>query len=269
MRIVFKNSLATLILLVTLSGCSQKRIDVTDIRFFDEKTSAGDEAYRIIDKDLDALQSELKAVERVFGKPLDKIIYVSLNDAKQAVKNKDYQESRKLYQQTVDLARDHLVDGTAINEYRQALENIGRRLEDKAPCVEAWDVLRALRLKTALRRIIIPEVTFDPPATLIDAVDFFKQASRDHDDPKMPVQQRGVSFVLKLPASSTTAGSGVDPFAVSSDSKKAIQAPVIPHISARFISLYDALKLVCDVTGFKFETRGGFVMITPVTDPER
>ena len=39
-------------------------------------------------------------------------------------------------------------------------------------------------------------------------------------------------------------------------------------MSARFINLYDALKLVCDVTGMKFRIRGNIVMIVPLNDPD-
>jgi hypothetical protein len=198
--------------------------------------------------------------------PLDKKIYAALNAAKQAVKNRDYEQSEKLYRQAVDLARDLLVDKTAIEEFRRALENIGRRQENKDACVEAWADLRGLRAKEILRRIIIPELNFGPPDTLIDAIDFFTQASRDYGDPIIPVSQRGVSLILKLSTSDSENRKGEDPFAVSSDSNSNI--PVIQKLSARFISLYDALELVCAVTGYQLSTRGGFVMITPLGDSE-
>ncbi|MCL1921928.1 MAG: von Willebrand factor type A domain-containing protein [Kiritimatiellaeota bacterium] len=51
-----------------------------------------------------------------------------------------------------------------------------------------------------LRDITIPEVSFRPPATLADAVDFFAQASRDYDSPETPVAQRGLRFSLNLDA---------------------------------------------------------------------
>jgi hypothetical protein len=43
--------------------------------------------------------------------------------------------------------------------------------------------------------------------------------------------------------------------------------PVIPALSARFINLYDALKLVCDVTDMRFRIRDGIVRIMPYVDP--
>ncbi len=120
--------------------------------------------------------------------------------------------------------------------------------------------------------IVIPEVSFRPPATIIDAVDFFKQASRDYDKPEIPVEQRGVNLVLKLPSSANTAAPAetdqADPFAAPSAGAAPSGVPQISALSARFINLYDALKLVCDVTGMKFRIRGNIVMIVPANEPD-
>jgi len=123
-----------------------------------------------------------------------------------------------------------------------------------------------------LQSIIIPEVSFRPPATIIDAVDFFKQASRDYDDPEIPVEQRGVNLVLKLGSNAPKEEAeeiSNDPFAAAADTiPSSGGVPQIQAMSARFISLYDALKLVCDVTGMKFRVRGNIVMIVPMNDPD-
>ncbi|MDD4020058.1 MAG: type II and III secretion system protein, partial [Kiritimatiellae bacterium] len=115
--------------------------------------------------------------------------------------------------------------------------------------------------------------TFRPPATIIDAVDFFKQASRDYDKPDIPVEQRGVNLVLKLAAGSSSAApsaepAAADPFAAAAPTTAPGGVPQIQALSARFINLYDALKLVCDVTGMKFRIRGNIVMIVPANDPD-
>ena len=127
-----------------------------------------------------------------------------------------------------------------------------------------------------LEEIVIPEVSFRPPATIIDAVTFFNQAARDYDRPELPVEQRGVNLVLKLPGSSgaaapAAAGGGEDdPFAAaaSASSGSAGGVPVISALSARFITLKNAIKLVCDVTGMKSLIRGNVVMIVPVNEPD-
>ncbi len=258
--------LSLLIPLMCLVGCAQKRLVSPETQLLHEEDVVSEEAYRKIDKDLDALYDELKASERVLGTPLDRKIYDTLKHAKQAVRKKDFEKSSMLYRQTIELARDHLVDESAINAFRRALANIEKRHEGNGPCEDAWADLMALTVKQQLLRIIIPELKFEPPATLIDAMDFFKQASRDYADPKTPVEQRGVSLALLLSArdaNNRELADNEDPFAVSATHS---DAPVLPKIHARFISLYDALKLVCDVTGYTFDIRGGCVMITPIHD---
>lgn len=77
--------------------------------------------------------------------------------------------------------------------------------------------------------------------------------------------------MLKLAASggpATSAGVPDDPFAVPEVSSGSGGVPTIPAMSARFINLYDALKLVCDVTGMKFRIKGNIVMIVPLNDPD-
>ena len=45
----------------------------------------------------------------------------------------------------------------------------------------------------------IPYMDFKQPATIIDAVEFFRDASRRYDPrPKVPVKDKGISFILKL-----------------------------------------------------------------------
>jgi general secretion pathway protein D len=145
-------------------------------------------------------------------------------------------------------------------------------LTSKEPTIDPLGTKTAEQVvQQKLRDIVIPEVTFRPPATIIDAVDFFKQASRDFDKPEIPLEQRGVNLVLKLsttPTAAAPAPENPDPFAPVSAAPAPGGAPTISALSARFISLYDALKLVCDVTGMKFKIRGNIVMIVPANEPD-
>ncbi len=52
-------------------------------------------------------------------------------------------------------------------------------------------------LLAKLKGITIPEVTFRPPATILDAAEFFFQASANFDEPAMPVAQRGINFASR------------------------------------------------------------------------
>jgi len=226
-----------------------------------------EELNRMIRADLDHFNEELKALERIYGKPLDQTIYKTLNESKQAAKKADYENSFNLYLQTRFWVRDHLVNEAALEQYRQALDNIGRRFDEHSICEMVWYELLELRTKKILKEIIIPEVTFRPPATLIDALDFFKQASRDYGDPDLPVDQRGVSLCLKLrDKQDDQEDRADDPFSVDPFVNNG--APEIPVMSARFISLYDALKLVCEITGYKLKLRGGIIMIVPCEENE-
>jgi|GEM_PF-1268723 len=124
------------------------------------------------------------------------------------------------------------------------------------------------KVKKKMQNIVIPEVTFRPPCTIIDAFRFFKEASVDYDDPELPKTQRGVNFVLNLSANVgnwTEHDARVALFTASATGTNSV--PVIPAMSARFINLYDALKLVCDVTGMKFRINKGVASIMPVSAP--
>ena len=123
-------------------------------------------------------------------------------------------------------------------------------------------------IEQRMKAMRLPTIQLKPPATIIEAVDFFRQASKDYDRPDIPLEKRGFNFVLKTPqgalksqqpqeessddfsdtASENTAsaGNGLDP---------------IPNITASDITFYEALKLVCDSVDYKFIVRGPIVMV--------
>ena len=49
-----------------------------------------------------------------------------------------------------------------------------------------------------MKAMLLPEVSFKPLATIIDAVEFFRVASKDFDSPKIQREMRGFSFVLRM-----------------------------------------------------------------------
>lgn len=93
-----------------------------------------------------------------------------------------------------------------------------------------------------MKEMRLPAVSFKPPATIVDAVEFFRTASRDYDRPDIPIAKRGFNFALKTPANNC-------------------DWPVIPAISARNIAFDEALKLVCESVGCKFSVRGNIVFV--------
>jgi Flp pilus assembly secretin CpaC len=90
-------------------------------------------------------------------------------------------------------------------------------------------------------------MAFPLHATLTDAVEFLRQASRDYAKPETPLQQRGVNFELRLsPAPQQRDLVPGDPFAFTVETN--LVHAMFAAMSIRSISLYDALQLVCDVT---------------------
>ena len=134
-------------------------------------------------------------------------------------------------------------------------------------------------IEKRMKEMMLPAISFRPPATIIDAVDYFRQASKDYDRPEIPVDQRGFNFVLQLGtalknsgAADAGAAKGGNDNAFSSDAgdegnAAAGDVPVIPNVTASNISLYEALKLVCQVCNpaFKFKVQGSVVMVMPKT----
>lgn len=95
-----------------------------------------------------------------------------------------------------------------------------------------------------MREIRLPAISFKPPATIVDAVDFFRAVSREYDRPDIPMEKRGLCFVLKIP-----------------DDTQLTELAPIPTITASDITFYEALKLVCDSVDYKFIIRGPVVMV--------
>ncbi len=128
-------------------------------------------------------------------------------------------------------------------------------------------------IEKRMQEMILPSISFKPPATLGDAVDYFRDASRDYDKPEIPIDQRGFNFVLNPGTqlfakageaaaeddNSFAAGAGDD----AAGGEQQSPLPLIPPMSAANVSLWNALKLVCDVTGFKFKVQGPVVMLMP------
>ena len=123
-------------------------------------------------------------------------------------------------------------------------------------------------IERRMKEMRLPTISFKPPATIIDAVDFFRGASKDYDRPDIPLEKRGFNFVLKTPAGAikqqVAAEEQSDDFA-SNDSGEAEGTanglPPIPTITASDITFYEALKLVCDSVDYKFIVRGPVVMV--------
>ena len=117
-----------------------------------------------------------------------------------------------------------------------------------------------------LQYIRLPEFKISPPSTLADAVNNFAELSKAYDKPDLLPEDKGVSFVLNMgttPAQSS-APAEEDPFA-SEDSSSSAGLPPIQSISMTFVTLKEALDMVCEVTGAKYVIKGKTVMIVPAS----
>ncbi len=118
-----------------------------------------------------------------------------------------------------------------------------------------------------MKEMRLPAISFKPPATIIDAVEFFRTASKDYDRPEIPLEQRGFNFFLK-PPEAIRATAAVEEessgFAAEDDEGGAgaqSGVPVIPMITASDISFYEALKLVCESVEYKFKVQNSMVVV--------
>ena len=136
---------------------------------------------------------------------------------------------------------------------------------------EGVELTEEQMIEARMKAMRLPTISFKPPATIIDAIDFFRAASKDYDRPDIPIEKRGFNFVLKTPqgaiknqpAESEDTG---DDFAAANDGEDNAGAssnglPPIQTITASDISFYEALKLVCDSVDYKFIVRGPVVMV--------
>ena len=104
-------------------------------------------------------------------------------------------------------------------------------------------------IEQRMKAMRLPEVSFKPPATIVDAVEFFRVASKDFDLPEIPEEKRGFNFVLNCGA------------LLLNDDGNGPEPPAIPALKAKDISFYDALKLVCDSVDYMFVVRDSIVII--------
>ena len=108
-----------------------------------------------------------------------------------------------------------------------------------------------------MKEMRLPTISFKPPATIVDAVEFLRQASRDYDRPDIPFDMRGFNIKLKMKGD-TAQGLGADEgFGADADDA------VIPQITATDISFYDALNLVCECVEYRFEIANGTIVVLP------
>lgn len=129
---------------------------------------------------------------------------------------------------------------------------------------------REQKIYQRMKEMKLPSISFKPPATIIDAVEFFRSASKDYDNPELPIEQRGFNIALRLPEAIRNGGAmsggeeesdGFGGGEEDSSESGGAGIPMIPMLSASDITFFDALKLVCDSVDFKFKVQGPFIIV--------
>ncbi len=117
-----------------------------------------------------------------------------------------------------------------------------------------------------LNYIRLPEFSIRPPSTLADAVKILADASNDYDRPELPPEEKGISFVLNIgsnPAASSEEPAEEEDLFASEDSSASSGLPPIQNIHMPWVTLKDALDMLCEVTGTKYIIKGKSVVIVP------
>ena len=138
-------------------------------------------------------------------------------------------EERKLMKKAFEKA-----DAKMSKDFPGALE------VERAKIVYATPVSDATAETIAkMKMIVVPSVSFKPPATLADAVAFMRGRSKELD--ASGGMAKGVNFLV--------------------DPREAKDLPKVPMIRTGNISLYELLKLVVDAVGYDFEVKDDVVFI--------
>lgn len=117
-----------------------------------------------------------------------------------------------------------------------------------------------------LNYIRLPEFSIRPPSTLADAVQMFAEMSKAYDKPELPPEEKGIAFVLNMGSNTKAAepAAEADPFATEA-SPSSGGLPPIQNISMPWVTLKEALDMVCEVTGSKYVIKGKTVVIVPAS----
>ena len=103
-----------------------------------------------------------------------------------------------------------------------------------------------------LESIKMPEVSFCAPATIEEFAEYMSQATKDFDDPAVPLEKRGIKFVCKESVAAKTG-----PENQKSD------VPLIPRPGVgTATTAWDVLTNVCESVGCKFVVSQGKVELS-------
>ena len=123
------------------------------------------------------------------------------------------------------------------------------RFQREWPRPWCWRDVKTVR---QLKAIKMPKVSFCAPATLEEFAEYMSQATKDFDDPAVPLEKRGIKFVCK-----ESVAAKVGPGKPKQD------APLIPCPGVgTATTAWDVLTNVCESVGCKFVVSQGKVELS-------
>jgi len=137
------------------------------------------------------------------------------------------------------------------------------------------DRIRRDQVNRKMSSIIIPEVDFRS-ANIHDVISFLQESSVEFDQTAKEGEKRGINIILNLGSSGAPAAAPATTElfpAAGATAEASAAAPVdasnsaLITFKARDISLFDALKIVTEVSQTKFRVEGNVVMVMPVDAP--
>ena len=163
-------------------------------------------------------------------------------------------------------------------EVRDAWNPKYKVIKGKTPTEKPSTVKAENAIEEKMKNIVIDEIEFRQ-ANMHDVVEFLNKQARASDKTTDDETKKGLNIILSLNPGATGGGSTPDAKASGKSGDKAddlFGAPAegadksagssgVPEVtfSARYITLYNALKIICNVTALRWKVEGGVVMIVP------
>ncbi len=187
----------------------------------------------------------------------------AIGKKRQFIRNRERESAREMMIADVDQAWRPAYTVNAAQLAATSSETVKTQTGEDPERTQEQEILKRMK------EMRLPNISFKPPATIVDAVEEFRRLSRDYDRPDIPAEKRGFNFVLRTPPGAIKIQpeeETSDDFSASASSGEAAPSnglDPIQTIMASDITFYEAMKLVCDSVRYKFIVSGQVVMVMP------
>ncbi len=187
----------------------------------------------------------------------------AIGKKRQFIRNRERESAREMMIADVDQAWRPAYTVNAAQLAATSSETVKTQTGEDPERTQEQEILKRMK------EMRLPNISFKPPATIVDAVEEFRRLSRDYDRPDIPAEKRGFNFVLRTPPGAIKIQpeeETSDDFSASASSGEATPSnglDPIQTIMASDITFYEAMKLVCDSVRYKFIVSGQVVMVMP------